>query len=180
MVDVVHSVVLRRIEPADLSAYKSLRDLGLRDHPDAFDSDYETEQHRQPESYLGRLGLTEPLGGTFMLGAWDAGQLVGCIGCERSTIVKTRHRAEVYGLMVRKGHGGRGVGSGLIERAIQTARNATGLRMLTATVTASAEDVVGIYQRAGFQRYGLLPGALRVSSPQGTQFVDKLEMALML
>lgn len=180
MVDAVHSAVLRRIEPADLSAYKSLRDLGLRDHPDAFDSDFETEQHRQPESYLGRLGLTEPLGGTFMLGAWESGQLIGCVGCERSTMVKTRHRAEVYGLMVRKGHGGHGIGSALVERAILTARLATGLRMLTATVTAASEDVVGIYQRAGFQRYGLLPGALRVNGPQGPLFVDKLEMALML
>lgn len=180
MSETATTVSLRRLEPADLSAYKALRDIALRNHPDAFDSDFETEQHRQPESYLGRLGLNEPLGGTFLLGAWDQGKLVGCIGCERSTIVKTRHRAEVYGLMVREGHGGRGTGSALVRSATQIARSAAGLKMLTATVTATANPVVGLYEHAGFERYGLLRMAMRVPTPQGVLYFDKLEMVLAL
>ena len=65
-------VRIARIAAADLGAYKRLRDEALRLHPDAFDADIESEQSRPPESYLWRLGMSETLGGTFLLGAgWD-------------------------------------------------------------------------------------------------------------
>ena len=35
---------IARIAPADLGAYKTLRDEALRLHPDAFDADIESEQ----------------------------------------------------------------------------------------------------------------------------------------
>ena len=181
MAETVIDLRLRLLGPADLSAYKTLRDESLRRHPDAFDSDYETERLREPESYLGRLGLGEPLGGTFLMGAWDGSRLIGNIACERSTIVKTRHRAEVFGLVVHEGYCGHGIATQLIDLTVEHARRqAAGLRMLTATVTASSLPVVRLYERAGFRRYGLLPGALRVITRQGEQFFDKAEMALML
>ncbi len=55
--------VIRRLGPADLLAYKNLRDEALRRYPEAFTSDHESQRLRTPESYLGRLGLNEPLGG---------------------------------------------------------------------------------------------------------------------
>jgi ribosomal protein S18 acetylase RimI-like enzyme len=174
------TATFRRLGPADLSAYKALRDDSLRQHPDAFSFDLETEQQRSPESYLGRLGLVEPLGGTFLLGAWShKNQLVGCICCERSTIVKTRHRAEIFGLFVRQECSDRGIGSSLVREAIQTAREAISLKMITAIVTATDERVVKIYEDAGFSKYGLLPKALRVVTRQGETYYDKAEMVLM-
>ncbi len=173
-------LTLRRLAPADLTAYKALRDLGLRLHPDAFVSDFETEHLREPESYLGRLGLGEPLGGTFLLGAWRDGALVGCIGCERSTMLKTRHRADVYGLMVHPEHTGGGVGRRLVHQAVATGRQAHDLGMLTATITVSGDCVERLYQSAGFTRYGLLPHAVRVARATGPVYYDKAEMVLML
>lgn len=171
---------LRRLAPADLSAYKTLRDESLLQHPDAFDSDYDTERLRQPESYLGRLGLGEPLGGTFLFGAWDDGKLIGCIASERSTIGKTRHRAEFYGLYVRDSFVRHGIGGDLLSAAIEEARKAAGLRMVTATITASSLPVMRLYERAGFTRYGLLPRAVRVATHRSEEFFDKAEMVLML
>jgi hypothetical protein len=83
MVETDSSVRIARLTPSDLSAYKRLRDEALRLYPDAFDADIESEQARPPESYLGRLGLTDTLGGTFLLGAWDGRELVGMVGLER-------------------------------------------------------------------------------------------------
>lgn len=180
MLDMASTAILRRLGPADLSAYKTLRDDSLRQHPDAFALDLETEHVRSPESYIGRLGLGEPLGGTFLLGAWDEGKLVGCICCERSTIVKTRHRAESFGLFVRQDCNDRGIGSGLVREMIRVAREAIGLKMITATITATDERVVKLYQDAGFNRYGLLPKALRVVTRHGETYFDKAEMVLML
>ena len=86
------SVRIARIAAADLSAYKNLRDEGLRLYPDAFDADLDSERSRPPESYLGRLGLSETLGGSFLVGAWVGTDMVGMIGLERLSQQKLRKR----------------------------------------------------------------------------------------
>ncbi|MBL0719969.1 GNAT family N-acetyltransferase [Piscinibacter sp. Jin2] len=176
---------VRRLGPADLSAYKTLRDQALRLHPDAFTADAESESRRDPESYLGRLGLCDPLGGTALFGAFvgsPAGgeQLVGSVGLERETRGKLRHTANVIGLIVLPGHNGLGLGRQLVERVLDEARRAPGLEMLTISISAHSERVLRLYERAGFRRYGLLPRALRLVKPSGVQYVDKVQMLLML
>lgn len=176
---------VRRLGPADLAAYKTLRDQALRLHPDAFTADAESESRRDPESYLGRLGLCDPLGGTALFGAFVSGpaggeQLVGSVGLERETRGKLRHTATVIGLIVLPGHTGLGLGRQLVERVLDEARRAPALEMLTISVSAHSERVLRLYERAGFRRYGLLPRALRLAKPGGVQYVDKVQMLLML
>ncbi len=178
------AAVVRRLGPADLMAYKALRDEALRLHPEAFTSDHATERNRPAESYLPRLGLNEPLGGSFLLGAFvrTAGreQLVGSVGLERETRRKTRHLAWLIGLMVLPSHTGRGLGSALVERCIAEARAAAGLEMLLLSVTASNTRVVRLYEHAGFRRYGLLPRAVRIADGGTPQYHDKAQMLLSL
>jgi RimJ/RimL family protein N-acetyltransferase len=178
------AISVRRLGPADLGAYKQLRDEALRLHPEAFTSDHETERRRAPESYLGRLGLSEPLGGSFLLGAFAGRpgqeQLIGALGLERETRSKTRHIAWLIALMVLPVHTGRGVGSQLVARCIDQARGATGLEMIVLSVTASSERVVRLYERAGFERYGMIPRAVRIDDGKQVQYHDKAQMLLRL
>lgn len=178
------AISVRRLGPADLGAYKQLRDEALRLHPEAFTSDHETERQRAPESYLGRLGLSEPLGGSFLLGAFAGRpgqeQLIGALGLERETRSKTRHIAWLIALMVLPVHTGRGVGSQLVARCIDQARGATGLEMIVLSVTASSERVVRLYERAGFERYGMIPRAVRIDDGKQVQYHDKAQMLLRL
>ncbi|HKX95953.1 MAG TPA: GNAT family protein [Methylibium sp.] len=178
------AALVRRLGPADLMAYKALRDEALRLHPEAFTSDHATERNRPAESYLPRLGLNEPLGGSFLLGAFagPAGreQLVGSVGLERETRSKTRHIAWLIGLMVLPGHTGGGLGTTLVARCIAEARAATGLEMLLLSVTASNHRVVQLYERAGFRRYGLLPRAVRIADGATPAYHDKAQMLLSL
>lgn len=175
---------VRRLGPADLMAYKALRDEALRLHPEAFTSDHATERKRAAESYLPRLGLNEPLGGSFLLGAFvgPAGgeQLVGSVGLERETRSKTRHIAWLIGLMVLPGHTGRGIGSALVESCLAEARRAVGLEAILLSVTASNALVVQLYEQAGFRRYGLLPRAVRLADGPTPQYHDKAQMLLTL
>jgi len=175
---------IRRLQPADLGAYKALRDEALRLHPEAFTSDHETESARAPESYLGRLGLGEPLGGSFLLGAFveehGAERLVGSVGLERETRTKTRHIAWLIAMMVLPDYTGHGIGRALLEACLAEARRAEGLRMIVLSVTASSERVVRLYERAGFERYGLVPRAVRIIDGRTERFFDKAQMLLML
>ena len=153
-------VTIRRLVPADLAAYKALRDDMLAAHPESFSSDPAPE--RAPDSYLARLGLQRAESGEFTLGAWQLGQLVGAVSCERDPRTKVRHIGHVIGMMVRAKTQGLGVGRALFDACIAEARAADGLVMLTLTVTAGNAAAVHLYERAGFVRYGRLPRAILV------------------
>lgn len=174
-------VRLSRIAPADLSAYKNLRDEGLRLYPDAFDADIESEQARPPESYLGKLGLTESLGGTFLIGAWEGRDMVGMVGLERQSLHKLRHCAELNSMMVRPSHTGRGIGISLVEAAVAEARKAIGLEQIILRVSTTSTSAINLYERAGFRGCGVLPHAIRlVDAPGQVRYFDKLTMVLVL
>ena len=151
---------IRRLVPADLPAYKALRDEMLAAHPESFSSDPAPE--RAPDSYLSRLGLQRPEGGEFTLGAWQLGQLVGAGSCERDPRTKLRHIGHVIGMMVRRETQGAGIGRALLAACVAEARAADGLVMLTLTVTTGNAAAVHLYERAGFVRYGRLPRAILV------------------
>ena len=151
---------IRRLVPADLAAYKALRDDMLARHPESFTSDPAPD--RAPESYIARLGLHSLEGGEFTLGALQRGELIGAVSCERDVRSKVRHIGHIIGMMVRPAAQGAGVGRALLDGCIAQARAADGLVMLTLTVTAGNAAAVHLYERAGFVRYGHLPRAIRV------------------
>lgn len=170
-----------RVTPAELGAYKALRDEGLRLHPEAFDADIDLEQARPPESYIGRLGLSEPLGGTFLIGAWLGNDMVGMVGLERHSLPKLRHSADLNSMLVRPSHAGLGIGLKLMDECLALARKAAGLELLTLRVSAANPRAVQLYERAGFKHCGVVPRAVRLVGPGGKPlYVDRLTMALLL
>lgn len=172
--------VIRRLTPADLAAYKSLRDEGLARHEDAFAADVETERAFSPESYLPRLGLAEPLGGTFLLGAFVDERLVGGLSLERAALRKLRHTATLSTMVVHPAHGGRGIGAALLAACIAQASSAPELEMILLSVSTSSARAVRLYERAGFTRWGLLPHALRIGEGAQARYFDKLYMVYRL
>jgi len=172
---------IARVTAAELSSFKALRDEGLRLHPEAFDADIDNEQSRPPESYVGRLGLSEPLGGTFLLGAWFGADMVGMIGLERQYLPKLRHSAELNSMMVRPSHTGRGVGLRLLEACLEHAKQAQGLELITLRVSTANEAAVRLYERAGFKPCGVVPHAVRLVDAMGKlRYANRLTMALLL
>ncbi len=175
------AIRIGRLAPAELSAFKNLRDEGLRLHLDAFDNDIESEHALPPESYISRLGLSEPLGGTFLLGAWDGRDLVGLIALERKSLHKLRHSAELNSMMVRPSHTGLGLGDKLMTACIQEARKAIGLEQITLRVSTSSNAAIRLYERAGFQACGVVPHAIKlIDGPGQVRYFDKLTMVLIL
>ncbi len=176
---------IRALAPADLVAYKHLRDVTLAAEPEAFTSDAAEESLKSAQSYLPRLGLDRPDGGHFTLGAFVGGKrLVGVVTCEREPRIKGRHIAHVAGMMVLAEARGQGVGRWLLAECIATARRAPGLEMLTLSVTASNRIAVELYLRAGFTRYGKLVHAIKIGGPPGdptgARYHDKDLMVLTL
>lgn len=168
---VARAVLIRPLVASDAVAYKALRDEALRTAPDAFTSDYESSVGRDASEYVARFGAPES--GQFFLGAFDAaGQLVGCLGCEREQRTKQRHLATLVGMMVAPQAKRQGIGQQLVAACVEAASRVPGLTQLVLTVTASNTHVVRLYEQAGFRAWGLLPHAIVVD---GVGF-DKLHM----
>lgn len=162
------------LEP-DLLGYKTLRDAMLARHPEAFTSDADTERLRDMASYHSRLAGS----GTtlFTLLALDAGQVVGALTCEREARRKVQHIAHLVGMMVADTHRGRGIGRALLQAALDRLRALPALAQVTLSVTDGNRAAIGLYERAGFTRYGCLPDAIRL--PDGRR-LDKVLMLLRL
>jgi ribosomal protein S18 acetylase RimI-like enzyme len=165
---------VRALVEADLSAYKSLRDHVLLHHEEAFTSDAAAESLRTAQSYRARLGTNAE--GGFTLGAWRGDRLVGAITCERDGRSKVRHIGHIVGTMVLRDQQGQGVGRALLTALLERAGADDELHQLTLSVTAGNRAAVGLYESAGFTRYGTLPRAIRV----GGRFLDKDLMLLNL
>ena len=167
---------VRTLAEADLEAYKALRDHALAHHEEAFTSDAATEAERTAQSYRARLGRDASGRSGYTLGAWRGDRLVGAITCERDPRSKVRHIGHIVGTMVMKDQQAQGVGRALLEALIARAGADDELHQITLSVTACNAAAVGLYESAGFTRYGSLARAIRI----GGRFFDKHLMQLSL
>lgn len=167
---------IRLLTAKDLPAYKALRDAALQANPEAFTSDYETERHRSAENYAPRISAPDEHGNK-LWGAFDAqNHLLGSIALEVPTRVQQRHIGTVLGMFVIRAAQGQGIATDLIACCADFATASGQFDQLILTVTASNQHVVRLYERAGFERYRLLPRAICVAGV----FHDKLLMRLAL
>ncbi len=167
---------LRVMGAPDLAAYKTLRDLMLATHPEAYTSDAETELRRPPETYLARVAGMADDGWPFTFTAWRGVWLCGALTCERDVRVKVRHIGHLVGMMVHPEARGRGIGRALLEACIVRARRCQGTELLTLSVTSGSVEAIHLYESAGFVRYGRLERAVRI----GGHYHHKDLMALRL
>ncbi len=94
-------------------------------------------------------------GRRLVLVARDAGRIVGSVQLEFATRPNSRHRAEVQKLLVLRAHRGRGLGAALLQAAEREARRHD--RTLLVLDTSSTGNALGLYDRGGYTRAGLIP-----------------------
>ncbi|BBP63521.1 N-acetyltransferase [Pseudomonas sp. Cab53] len=163
---------IRRLRAGDASAYRELMLQAYAQHPQAFTSSV-SERAALPINWW-ESRLTSRL--DVVLGAFEAGQLVGMVGLALEPRAKARHKAILFGLYVSAAHGRQGLGQQLLQAALDEARRHTFLRLVQLTVTAGNDPAVKLYQRCGFVLYGLEPMAIRVDD----EYFDKIHMWLEL
>jgi len=103
--------------------------------------------------------------------AEDDGLIIGRLSVARDQHPASRHVADL-GLMVAATHRRRGVGTALLEAAVDWARQ-TGVRKLELHVFPWNEGAIALYDRFGFVREGYRRGHYR----RGDEYVDAILMA---
>ena len=162
---------IRPIREDDLPAFRALRLEALRDHPEAFGSDYD-EATRDPDDKWQDLMRRALAGESDRVFLADAGnELAGMLGVHRSHGIKNRHSAMIWGVYIRPTYRGQGLTEKLMREAIAWAQqqNVRILRLAVGTFNAPA---IRCYQRCGFVVYGVSPEELRV----GEKYHDEILM----
>jgi ribosomal protein S18 acetylase RimI-like enzyme len=167
---------MRPLTEADAAAWRELRLRMLREHPDAFGSSYEENVTRPVESFAQRLREAHNLPDSFILGAFEAGKLVGSAGLSREQGAKDRHKADIFSVYVAPELRGRGVARALLTELIVRARAAPGLEQLQLAVTTHSAAARSLYAALGFETYGVEHHALKL----GERYFDEELMVLWL
>jgi ribosomal protein S18 acetylase RimI-like enzyme len=176
---------VRQALPSDAPGVSQLRLEALRDHPEAFSSEYEAERARSPAEWEAWVQRADGTDGALFLA--DVGtELAGMVAVFRGHSPKTQYSATLSGLYVRPAHrrahsGGTGIGTQLVQACIGWAQ-ARGVTILKLGVNVANTAAIQFYARRGFHVYGLEPRAIRVHNADGAcpKDYDDLLMAIEL
>jgi ribosomal protein S18 acetylase RimI-like enzyme len=154
--DARHSVTIRRLGVSDVADYRSIRLAALQGAPEAFGAIYDDEVTRSVGDDVDRLATTA------VFGAYAGGKIVGMAGFKQEAGRKNRHKGFVWGMYVQPGARRRGAAAALIEALLGYARNE--VEQLILTVEKGNGAAIALYEKFGFETYGVEPRALKSSS----------------
>ncbi|MEQ8766195.1 MAG: N-acetyltransferase [Planctomycetota bacterium] len=161
-------MIVRELTPDDAEAFYRIRHEGLRDTPMAFAASPEDDRASSVEATRELLDA----GPSTIFGAFDP-ELVGVVGAVRNHHLKMAHKLHVWGVYVSPAGRGRGIGEALLRAVIAYAEEVPGIDWLQLSVSSTTPAAKRLYERVGFEVWGIEPDALRYAGESG----DELHMA---
>jgi len=152
--------MIRRLTAEDVAAFRALRLEAMTAEPESFGTDIAEERRRTVEASA--ASLTD----NAMFGAFVDGELVGMAGFARMKPLREQHKGAVWSMYVRASARGHGLGGKLLRTIIEHAR--TEVEVLNLVVVSTNTAAVALYERHGFQRWGLEPRALKLEEGRYT------------
>jgi ribosomal protein S18 acetylase RimI-like enzyme len=140
-------------------------------HPDAFTSSV-NERASLPLSWWEARLSDEASAREVVFGCFDEEQLAGVVGLSFDGREKASHKAHLFGMYVPLHFRRRGLGDALLHAAVAHAASRPGVKLIQLTVTQGNRDACALYERHGFETFGLEPCAVAL----GDGFVSKLHM----
>jgi RimJ/RimL family protein N-acetyltransferase len=150
----IDSIIIRPGTEADAAAFRELRLEALRSHPEAFGSDFESNNEFPLTHWADRL---RALGSeTMIYFAEHEERLIGICGIYRGHMKKIRHSATIFSVYVQTQWRGQHIAERLIEQCLQWARQ-QGILIVKLAVVTTNTSAIRCYARCGFTVYGIEP-----------------------
>jgi len=159
------NLIIRRAEPSDYEAIAK-----IFTHPKVL---WGTLQIPYPSLEQWRKKVAEVPEGFYSLVACVDGEVVGQIGLHTSPNRPRRRHVGEIGMMVRDDWQGKGIGTALMQAAVDLADKWLNLSRLELDVVFDNEPAIKLYKKFGFQVEGTRIGYVF----RDGQYVDTLMMA---
>src|SRR6266700_739082 len=153
------SIVYRRLKPTDALAYRQVHLESLKTFPDNFGTLYADQAKvvkLQFETFI-ETGSED----NFMFGAFDKDRMIGIAGFRRGDRPKTCHRGEIVQVFVNPEYHGQRVGESLVRLVVDAAFALPGIESLELSAVASNSSAQRLYEKFGFETYGIRPDYLK-------------------
>jgi ribosomal protein S18 acetylase RimI-like enzyme len=154
-------LTIRKLEPADWQAYRSIRLRALQDSPDAFAATFAEQSVRPDESWAERLAAASASPDHYPLVAEQEGKPVGLTWAKVDAADPSL--VEVLQVWVAPEARGQGIAAALLREATRWARTRDA-RAVILDVTQGDTPAVRLYVREGFRDIGE-PFPFREDSP---------------
>ena len=138
-------IQVRRTEPSDARSVKEIYEC-----PNAFRG---TLQLPHPSLDLWEKRLTDVPEHVYSYVALYQGEVIGNLGLEVCVNPRRRHVASL-GMGVKDNFAGKGVGSALLQTAVDLCDNWINIKRLELTVYTDNEQAINLYKKFGFQIEG--------------------------
>ena len=168
-------ITIRPLREDELPRWWEMRLRALRDHPDAFGSDYETARQRGFGPFHERTFGPNAGTNVILVAVNDHDTLLGTAGVVGND-GKRAHIVHVWGVYTAPEARGQGIATRLIAAALDHCRAAPGVRQAHISVNADNAAALHVYKAAGFVAWGREPRAIALPD----RFDDEIHMALML
>jgi ribosomal protein S18 acetylase RimI-like enzyme len=156
---------IRVLNEDDAGELFRLRHCALLDSPLAFLASPEDDL---ASSEAAVRELLKPARESAVFGAYTQG-LVGMLGLSRANQRKAAHKIRLWGMFVLPTCRQQGVGMRLLEAAIRYARSLDGAASVHLSVSESAAAARHLYERAGFETWGIEPDAIRFEARSASE-----------
>ena len=144
----IRKPTIRPLYPDEWAVYRALRLRSLADAPDAFYSTLESESARTAEDWAARLAAAAVSGKDCPLVAELDGEPAGLVWAKMDGV--NPELMHLYQMWVKPECRGNGVGQGLLETALDWARERE-VRFVELDVTLGNSSAQRLYERAGFK-----------------------------
>jgi GNAT superfamily N-acetyltransferase len=104
--------------------------------------------------------------------------LVGMLGLSRANPRKAAHKIRLWGMFVLPAFRQQGTGMRLLEEAIRYARSLDGAASVHLSDSDSAAAARHLYERAGFETWGVEPDAVRFDARSASELHMRLSLGV--
>ena len=146
-------IIYRKIKPTEAADFRRVRLECLQKFPDNFGTLFEDEVGKS-KLYFEEV-IEKDSADAFFFGAFDGENLIGIAGFVRGERTKTRHRGEIVAMYVNPRFRGQKVGENLLRALLEAAFAIEGVEQAHLTVVADNAAAVGLYERIGFESFGV-------------------------
>ena len=144
-------ITIRHMVKADFEEFAQLRALALDTEPASF---WNTVAEEAPELEA-KFDFRVLKEHNFTLGAFDNLKLIGYMSFVRHDLSKLQHKGEIHSVFVHPHYRGRGISSQLFSKMLETAFDQNGLTKIMLTVTQGNVAAKALYEKHGFESFGL-------------------------